>query len=448
MKKTLFAAASLMMFAACSNTDDVLQNEAIIDEGRMVTVTTTLPGDTSDSRVVLTEENPDTDIREIKVEWKESGETFSVMTATSTATQTFTQTEGNDFTGTLTDGWEQPYYAFYPATSATNATVVPYDLSTQTGALSETANYMYAVNSTDGEEYNFQHLTAIVKFTLNLPSGYTPTSLSLVSDRLLAKGTVDLTGETVAYTNELSAHSITVINPVVDDGKIVLYLNVSPMAASADSKNTLHFRTHNGSKGYSGSISTSKEIKAGKYYTATVYVTTHDYDYNSSTGYTVYSPWGLRAWGDNTTKNMKCTLGDNNIDMGMLPNDLEINGFAGNWKTIQRDWANFVFDGKKKTISNLRITGDTSLDDVGFINQLGSNSTFKDVTFKGATVAIDCSNSSFSDCIIGVAVGSTCSKTKTISGVIIEPNPDSSEPMFRISGSDGKRIFISAIVIF
>ncbi|MBQ8673386.1 MAG: hypothetical protein IJ511_04945, partial [Bacteroides sp.] len=342
MKRLLFVAASLTMFAACSDTDDVLQNDKVTDEGRLVTVTTTLPGETSDTRVVLTEENADTDSRKIAVKWKESGETFSVMTATSTAAKTFTQTEGsNEFTGELTGDWTQPYYAFYPETSATDATAVPYDLSTQTGALSEAANYMYAVNTTDGKEYNFQHLTAIVKFTLNLPSGYTPTSLSLVSDRLLAKGTVNLTGESVEYTNELSAHSITVKNPKVTNGKITLYLHVSPMAASDASKNTLHIRTYgkmNGSnKGYSGSISTSKEIKAGKYYTATVDVTTHDYDYtyvsivNSS--YKVYSPWGLRAWGENTSMFAKCTLGDNDIDMGTLPNDIEMVGFAGNWTT-------------------------------------------------------------------------------------------------------------------
>lgn len=49
MKKTLFAAASLMMFAACSNTEDVLQNDKVANEGRLVTVTTTLPGDTPDT---------------------------------------------------------------------------------------------------------------------------------------------------------------------------------------------------------------------------------------------------------------------------------------------------------------------------------------------------------------------------------------------------------------
>lgn len=139
---------------------------------------------------------------------------------------------------------------------------------------------------------------------------------------------------------------------------------------------------------------------------------------------------------------MKCTLSDN-IDMGMLPNDCEINGFAGNWKTAIRNGSNFVFDGNKKTISNLRITGDASVDDVGFIDLLGVNSTFKDVTFKGATLAIDCTLDSYH---IGIAVGKTCSLTKTISGVIIEPNPDSSEPMFRISGSDDKKLYLGAVV--
>ena len=455
MKRLLFVAASLTMFAACSDTDDVLQNDKVTDEGRLVTVTTTLPGETSDTRVVLTEENADTDSRKIAVKWKESGETFSVMTATSTAAKTFTQTEGsNEFTGELTGDWTQPYYAFYPETSATDATAVPYDLSTQTGALSEAANYMYAVNTTDGKEYNFQHLTAIVKFTLNLPSGYTPTSLSLVSDRLLAKGTVNLTGESVEYTNELSAHSITVKNPKVTNGKITLYLHVSPMAASDASKNTLHIRTYgkmNGSnKGYSGSISTSKEIKAGKYYTATVDVTTHDYDYtyvsivNSS--YKVYSPWGLRAWGENTSMFAKCTLGDNDIDMGTLPNDIEMVGFAGNWTTTNKSGNNQMFDGNNKTISNLRVVGGYQSNNntyVGFIGQLGSNATFKDVTFKGSTVAVVSGGNTF----VGIAMGTTTDISGTVSGVTIEPNPDSTDPVFRISVSgNNDRIYLGAVI--
>ena len=324
MKKTLFAVASLMMLASCDN-DELLQSDVTTEGGRLVTAIATLPGDTPDSRVVLTEEDADTDSRKIKVEWEESNETFSVMTATSEAAQTFTQTEGDSFEGTLTDGWEQPYYAFYPATTSTNATEVAYDLSTQKGTLEDMTNYMYAVNTTDGKEYDFKHLTAIVKLTLTLPSGYTPTSLTLVSDRLSTKGTVNLTGESITYTGELSAHSITVANPTVSDGKIVLYLNVSPMAASDADKNTLHVRTHDGTKGYSGSISTSKEIKAGKYYTAAVNVSTHDYDYTGSAGYTVYSAWGLRAWRESmtgTSPSTKCTLA-NDIDMSTLPNDVD-----------------------------------------------------------------------------------------------------------------------------
>ena len=452
MKRKIFIISVLAVFISSCSKPEITDNDVISSEttGVKVAVTATLPGETPETRVQLTEENPDTDNRKIKVEWKESGETFSVMTATSTAAQTFTQTEGNNFTGTLTDGWTQPYYAFYPAvTSATNATAVPYDLSTQTGALSEATNYMYAVNTTDGKEYNFQHLTAIVKFTLNLPAGYTPTSLSLVSDRLLAKGTVNLTGKSVAYTNELSAHSITVENPTVANGKITLYLHVSPMAASEASKNTLHFRTHDGSKGYSGSISTSKEIKAGKYYTATVDVTTHDYDYASST-YTVYSPWGLRAWGEmiaNPSDNAvaSCTL-INNMDMGTLPNDVEIEGHAGNWKTTGQMKKSAIFDGANKTISDLRIIGgyaqlNTTPNCVGFIGHcyMGYNNVIKNVTFKGATVV----NNLIRNCYIGIVVG--YSMEANISGITIESNQDSTEPVFRIY-DDNTIVRIGSIV--
>lgn len=452
MKRKIFIISVLAVFISSCSKPEITDNDVISSEttGVKVAVTATLPGETPETRVQMTEENPGTDNRKIKVEWEKSGETFSVMTATSTAAQTFTQTEGNDFTGTLTDGWTQLYYAFYPATSATNATAVPYNLSTQTGTLSEATNYMYAVNTTDEKEYNFQHLTAIVKFTLNLPENYTPTSLSLVSDRLLAKGTVNLTGESVTYTNELSAHSITVENPTVVGGKITLYLHVSPMAASEASKNTLHIRTHSGSKGYSGSISTSKEIKAGKYYTATVDVTTHDYDYtyvsivNSS--YKVYSPWGLRAWGENTSMFAKCILGDNDIDMGTLPNDIEMVGFAGNWTTTNKSGNNQMFDGNNKTISNLRVVGGYQSNNntyVGFIGQLGSNATFKDVTFKGSTVAVVSGKYTY----VGIAMGTTTGVSGTVSGVTIEPNPDSTDPVFRISVSDNNdRITFGAVI--
>lgn len=262
MKRMVMTLAGIALLTACSN-EDVLQNLTSVQEGRQVTVTATLPNETPNSRVTLTEDNTDVNAPVVKVAWNESGETFSVMTATSAA-QTFTQTEGTTFGGTLPDG-DAPYYAFYPATATSaNATAVPYDLTAQDGTLNQDYAYMYATG-TDGTEYNFNHLTAIVKFTLSGMESVTPQTVSIMSDELAAKGTMDLTTLTYAA----NANSITITT-----SSNVFYAYVSPMEAMDADKNTLYVvaSTADG-KVYKGSLETAKAVEAGKFYTATVSMT-------------------------------------------------------------------------------------------------------------------------------------------------------------------------------
>ena len=266
MKKNLFVwAAGLMALAACSNNDELLNNENL---GGKVTVTATVPGGASGSRVTLTEDNETTPEQPtIKVEW-ETEESFSVIRGTDNVTYS-KNVEGNIFTGEAHTATEGDYYAFYPTTDATATDALPYDLSTQTGALDEAKTYMYA-KSENGEKYEFHHLTALVKFTLTLPEGatnVTPTKVVIGSEKLQPVGTVNLTDDEVAYTpTENTATSITVTST-----SLTFYAYVNPMTVSGDEKNTFVV-SMDGSDGnfYSGTLETSVSIQTGYLYAASV----------------------------------------------------------------------------------------------------------------------------------------------------------------------------------
>lgn len=257
--------AALVM-AACNNNDELLNNENL--NGK-VTVTATLPSDAPDSRVALTEDNTNPTAPTVKVTW-ENTESFSVIRGTENKTYS-KSTAGNAFTGDAHATSDGTYYAFYPANeSATATNALPYDLSEQTGVLEAAKTYMYAKNETDGKKYGFSHLTALVKFTLTLPegvTGVTPSNVVICSDKLQPVGTVDLTGDAVAYTaSEDAATSIT-ITPT----SLEFYAYVTPMSAGSDNKNTFII-SMDGSDGkyYSGTLETSKSIEANNLYAASV----------------------------------------------------------------------------------------------------------------------------------------------------------------------------------
>lgn len=267
MKRLLMTLAGIALLTACHN-ENLPQNEAMEQAATLVTVTATLPQNEATGRVALTPDtNPD-GAPVVKVDWRTGGEkeTFSVMTAAAAAT-IFTQTEGTDFTGTLPAAAAgEPYYAFYPVADGATPTAVPYDLSQQTGRLDETKTYMYAT-STDGTHFAFRHLTAIVKFRFHgLPDGVSLTSFTLQGNELTAKGTVDLTadGNTVTYNADDPPTNRVSITPQQGED---IYVYLPPMTEAS----MLQFvvNADNG-KTYQSTISTAKDIVAGKIYTANV----------------------------------------------------------------------------------------------------------------------------------------------------------------------------------
>ena len=122
MKRNLVWAAALVVLAACSDEVELLSgNGADNNDGQKVMVTATLPN--NGSRVIL-QDVTENGKNIIKVDWKESGESFSVMTTVpffvnseaKDKQHVFAQTEGENFEGTKPQKIDnEPYYAFYPA---------------------------------------------------------------------------------------------------------------------------------------------------------------------------------------------------------------------------------------------------------------------------------------------------------------------------------------------
>ena len=259
MKKIFILTSCIALLASCA--EEMQQAEA---EDIKIVAEAVLPGE-AQTKVTLTEGSDAYGDLMINVDWEESGESFSVMTTSSSASSTFAQVDGVAFEGTLKSGWTAPYYAFYPETSAVKATSIPYDLSSQSGTLTSGNPYMYA-SSTSGRRYEFQHLTALIKLTVNMPAGYagTPAQIKVSSDKIVATGNVDITASAPAFSG--SGKTIALPAQAAAKDSYTLYVYVNPMTAS----NTISVKLTDASSVYEGSISTAVSIEAGKVYTASV----------------------------------------------------------------------------------------------------------------------------------------------------------------------------------
>ena len=312
MKRNYVWAAALLMLAACSN-EDVLtttDNPDRGNEGQRVTVTATLPG--NDSRLVL-QEATENGQNIIKVAWNESGETFTVMTTqphevNSVADDVkylFTQTEGDQFDGTLPEKVEnEPYYAIYPAVSLgdfneetglfehswyNQETEDPDDyytslsatkvlgISLYAGTLEDISMPLMYATSTDGQQFDFHHLTAIVKFTLTgLPQEWgedeRPFDISWKGG-CGTDGALDLTQPTVAQMYPATGdddENMVYATAIPQDGTCTFYACLPPVAQGKTL--TIEYKDYNEEDdlvGYTAKVELNeKGIEAGKYYRA------------------------------------------------------------------------------------------------------------------------------------------------------------------------------------
>ena len=262
MKKIISMLCGLMaiVITACSNEEiPAPESQTPATPGEKVSVKAYAPGDGQDaSRVSLTESGGT-----ISLAW-ETNESFSVIRGSEN--QTFSKTTtGNTFTGVLPTDGSGDYYAFYPAATSADMAI---DLSTQTGALDKNLTYMYAT-STDGKAFTFSHCTALLNVSFEgLAEGATIKQIKVNVDGAKVNGNFNPLQPAGDWGGSSKTITIKYTEPASLGDALYLYL---PPMTGATKKLTFEVTTGDNAV-WSGNISreSSKDLEAGKLYTASV----------------------------------------------------------------------------------------------------------------------------------------------------------------------------------
>ena len=294
LKMFVWALVALFVLAGCNQEEIPVAPTTQPAEGRTVTATATLPG--AVSRLALTDEG-----NLMKVDWAETGEKFTVMLPGVRYTSSdivesnpdayskeiiFNQTGGDQFTGTLPAEAIGPFYAFYPAVDfdknpfwngyLIEAKSVRFDFTAQHGDWQNAKLPMYAV-SQDGTDFEFHHLSAMLKFNIAFkdytPSGDDKLEFTIVKSTGAYLFTAfDLTKDPVEYLQKDTpyAESIVVASEhvtVTTDGTASFYLYLPPMAK--DETFDLYctkISSEGASEMYHAEVKLQKDVNAGNYY--------------------------------------------------------------------------------------------------------------------------------------------------------------------------------------
>ena len=364
--------AGVWMLAACSNQDELLKQDGETTK-QCVTVNAYVP-DGIGSRLAFEDQGANG----LKVSWKESGESFSVMTATMAEPVTFTQTEGSTFAGpvgfTCAEGTD--YYAFYPALqegmlgadpetgelfTEVSAKAIPFNVFEQTGQLDENMNLMYAKRSAEGD-FQFRHMLAVMKFTLKGIQGELVNTVYISfahkSDLYYTFGTVDVTKENPVFTDDAASDMLIPAENLTadEDGNYVVYAYLPPLAADTEVTITAYSENEKDNQfmTWRDEFTVNDEgIKAGYYYTAARTMETNEEE-NIQLNFTACNVEELKAWIDalNTYSGVNLTL---TADIG-LPLDIFGYDNDGNGRN-DSNWPNLsisgTVDGDGHTITNL-----------------------------------------------------------------------------------------------
>ena len=329
-------------------------------DAKKTTITAVLP-EFSGSRLALKETN-DGKTSSVKINWKESGESFSIVRGGEN--QIFKQVEGNTFSGVLPEKGEGAYYVFYPANSSvTNEESVPFDFSQQTGNLDETKTYMSAILK-DEKTVTFSHLGKLFKFSLSLPSeSGTLQSLTIQGESLIAKGVFNLvTGKMQATDKASQEISIKASN-------VEQYVYLPPMSEGWELQITA--TTDNGT--YYGTLKDEANTTGiGEFQTPTIalknssvggsYILKDETVASTSvagTG-TVDDPFLISSaedllWLRDRANNGICAIDENENNFYKLTADITIE--TSTWTPIGNNWAFYGnFNGNEHTISGKMIS--------------------------------------------------------------------------------------------
>lgn len=414
--------AGACVLAACNNVDEpLLQDGSATDEAAKprVTVNAYVP-DESATRLTFDDQGTDG----LKVAWKESGETFLVVTTEAGTPAIFTQTEGSAFASpegfTFADG--QDYYAFYPELDAdklsmfltwneetqqdelnVSASAVPFDVASQTGQLDESVNLMYAKRSADGD-FHFRHMLAVMKFTLKGIGGKLVNSVSINFTDLSEEepvgyysfGYVNVTGESPVFTYEYESGAVVVgaenLTPDAD-GNYVIYAYLPPLAAGtqihivAESEHEGYYK-----KWYDDFSVGADGIQAGKYYTAARGMEVGDVDQWVNLNHTAGNVEELQAWIDAVCcyPNVNLTLtADIDLSNVELTYDNDYDGTPeSNWSNVipvsgTIDGGGHVIKGMKIVLEETQQAAPLSIESSGVVKNLH----LQDVTISGMYAA-------------------------------------------------------------
>ena len=288
LKMYMWAFVALFVLAGCNQEEIPVAPTTQPAEGRTVTATANLPG--ADSRLALTDKAD-----YMKVDWSPSGEQFIVMLPdvwyNASNIIYFNQTEGDQFTGTLPAEATGPFYAFYPAIDSNEPELlngaffsfgnVPFDITAQNGDWQNAKLPMYAV-SQDGTDFEFHHLSAMLKFNIHLED-YTPSASDKMeftfvkSTGAILDGAVDFTNEIVSFLQKEKdspyAESIVVASEhvtIATDGTASFYLYLPPMAKDETFDLYCTKTSADGAiKKYATEVKLQKDVHAGSYYSVT-----------------------------------------------------------------------------------------------------------------------------------------------------------------------------------
>ena len=306
----LLASMLGMMTTGCSDETTQTDTPTAPDEDGRITVTASagMPQGGASTRLGFNEE---TDDNKLLITWNATGETFSVLGGTESATPSlFTQmaVDATDkhkanFTGQINADESTTYYAVYPeitGNTAVAATSISLDMTGQTGtAFDEKKTYMYATSGYDAASnalaFNFNHLTSILRVTLKftLPvnasgtvhdmtkqeltraaTNETAGEVTFTADGLMSKASVDITKTptdnilpTNAYTSEESgtlslSGTFTLTNSGSNVYSTTVYLHVLP-----GTLNNLEVKAKVNGTEYSCKLSDQTTLEAGKMYT-------------------------------------------------------------------------------------------------------------------------------------------------------------------------------------
>ena len=254
MKKFLFATfmGVLVALVGCQQDDELTGVENTL--GKKVSVTANIKAN-AQSRVALEYVTGEDGGSTIKVEWNESSEEFLMYDATdkTVTPTTFTQTSGNQFEGQLPSK-SGSYYAVYGDDA---------NLANQDGTLKEDYVWMKSNVITDlTQSIEFKHQTTVLKPDFIIENKNVNASITKI-----VMGGISLPGDAQAITITPSQEDDTITPSQVDD--IFIFLPLMNGEA-IEAGTTFNFIVTWGDEEYIGTLTISKNMELGKFYTAEI----------------------------------------------------------------------------------------------------------------------------------------------------------------------------------